>query len=162
MGDFTSSEDCKNLYGNEMGDQMFCAMRVYDGNVNGACLGDHGGPILGKYDGFEEVFQVGIVSWGNPCSEWQKPGVYADIYSVYDWIQETIEKWQPSSSPTEFKFFSPPYYAPAGAPYAVPPPFAVPPLPSKKTTSIPTSSPTKKTITSSPTKKTTKKTTILE
>lgn len=45
--------------------------------------GDSGGPIVaGEY-------QVGIVSWGNPCARGY-PDVHTRVYSYVDWIKENI------------------------------------------------------------------------
>ncbi|XP_051170628.1 uncharacterized protein LOC127287634 [Leptopilina boulardi] len=47
----------------------------------GLCNGDSGGPIVaGEY-------QVGIVSWGNPCAK-GSPDVHTRVFSYVDWINE--------------------------------------------------------------------------
>uniref|UniRef100_A0A6P4F629 Testisin n=1 Tax=Drosophila rhopaloa TaxID=1041015 RepID=A0A6P4F629_DRORH len=57
------------------------------------CLGDSGGPLTTRVNvnktKYREV-QVGIVSFGN--SDCNGPGVYTDVTSHMDWIQETINK----------------------------------------------------------------------
>ena len=48
--------------------------------------GDSGGPLIDKSTGS----LVGIVSWGEGCGLFGKPGVYTRVSAYADWIEETI------------------------------------------------------------------------
>jgi secreted trypsin-like serine protease len=50
--------------------------------------GDSGGPIHQWLDDHWE--QVGIVSYGTGCALANHPGVYTRLSFYYDWIQETM------------------------------------------------------------------------
>lgn len=75
-------EDCKKSFVVEgVTDTMFCAGLL---NVGGkdACTGDSGGPLV--VDGVV----AGIVSWSKGCARPDRPGVYTDVASFLDWIEE--------------------------------------------------------------------------
>ena len=58
------------------------------GDLTDTCEGDSGGPLVTQVDGRWTL--IGVVSYGNNCSEPSYPGVYARVTSVLDWIlQET-------------------------------------------------------------------------
>ena len=57
-------------------ENMFCAGRA----GKSACNGDSGGPVL--FDGV----QVGISSWTMSCQRPDFPVVYANVYSLRQWI----------------------------------------------------------------------------
>lgn len=65
-------------------DSMICA-----GGEAGrdACSGDSGGPLVNP-DGI----LVGVVSWGWGCAVADRPGVYAAVAAVSDWIYENTNK----------------------------------------------------------------------
>ena len=54
-----------------------------------SCNGDSGGPLVCRM-GSQGYTLVGITSWGiNPCGS-STPGVYTNIHSYIDWIDENI------------------------------------------------------------------------
>lgn len=65
---------------------MFCA-GVWGGGKD-SCQGDSGGPIVRKI-GNSHV-QVGVVSWGEGCARVKKPGIYARVSKVHDWIKKVV------------------------------------------------------------------------
>ncbi|GLD92500.1 hypothetical protein PINS_up001059 [Pythium insidiosum] len=64
---------------------MFCA-----GGESGkdACQGDSGGPVVRVDSELQADELVGVVSWGEGCGLEGKPGVYARLATVLDWIQD--------------------------------------------------------------------------
>ena len=69
---------------------MLCA-----GYVNGgkdACTGDSGGPIVKKIiteGGPTKHLLVGVVSFGYKCAKPNRPGGYARVSALYEWIRQT-------------------------------------------------------------------------
>jgi secreted trypsin-like serine protease len=53
-----------------------------------SCQGDSGGPLVAKVQG--KFVQVGIVSWGHSCADGVFPGIYTNVSSYKDWINDTI------------------------------------------------------------------------
>jgi hypothetical protein len=78
-------DKCKQVYGNEVTDGMFCA------GVGAAdsCQGDSGGPAF-IFDKDGRRLLAGIVSWGAGCTQKQYPGVYVDVTRYRDFINATI------------------------------------------------------------------------
>lgn len=64
-------------------ENMLCA-----GGVEGrdACAGDSGGPLVN-----EDGLLVGVVSWGWGCAEAYRPGVYAAVAAISDWISSNVQ-----------------------------------------------------------------------
>lgn len=55
------------------------------------CKGDGGSPLVCPIHNTKNRFvQVGIVAWGINCGERGVPGVYANVASVRDWIDEQL------------------------------------------------------------------------
>nr|XP_030705858.1 kallikrein-7-like [Globicephala melas] len=84
--DIISSEDCRKVYRNLLGDSMLCA-GIPNSSTN-ACNGDSGGPLMCK-----GTLQ-GLVSWGAfPCGQPNNPAVYTQVCKYIDWINTTISTY---------------------------------------------------------------------
>ena len=86
--DYISFETCQQAYGSRLNRNMVCA-----GLENGgkdACNGDSGGPLVTEFLDDEELAyrQIGVVSWGEGCAEPGKYGVYTNVISYIDWIDD--------------------------------------------------------------------------
>ncbi|XP_062124239.1 chymotrypsin-2 [Drosophila sulfurigaster albostrigata] len=80
---YVPSSQCNSTYGytKDLDVGHLCAV----GSVgNGACHGDHGGPLVDSQGRL-----VGIGNWGVPCGR-GFPDVFARVSYYYDWIQSTI------------------------------------------------------------------------
>lgn len=73
---------CQAAYPMAIYGSMICA--IGDG-ARDACQGDAGGPLLLE-DDVSQPALVGIVSWGEGCARPDKPGVYANVDDLRDWI----------------------------------------------------------------------------
>ncbi|XP_070074655.1 trypsin epsilon-like isoform X2 [Drosophila takahashii] len=75
--------DCQNVYNNlkNITKDMICA----DEPGSGSCTTDSGGPLVSVND--QKL--IGIVSFGEGCAR-EKPGVYADVAFLREWINKTI------------------------------------------------------------------------
>ena len=82
---------------------------IHDKDNNGlidmgkdACQGDSGGPLTCVRDGQPVV--VGLVSWGLECANEGEPGIYTNVFSYIDWIEEVIaastDPWTTTSTST--------------------------------------------------------------
>lgn len=57
-----------------------------------ACDGDGGGPLMcPMFEGSNQYFQAGLVSWGIDCGEKDVPGVYANLQEVSFWIKQKLK-----------------------------------------------------------------------
>ena len=81
-----TNDKCSTQYGGGITDSMLCA--GYDAGGKDSCQGDSGGPLFVEV-GASPVL-VGVVSWGEGCARANKPGVYARVSALYDFISSTI------------------------------------------------------------------------
>ena len=83
--------DIQKMYNQTDNTLQLCANGKVDKfHARDACQGDSGGPLY-SYENGEEIL-VGIVSWGYECGYLDSPGVYTNVTSFLDWINETITK----------------------------------------------------------------------
>lgn len=81
-------EECNGRYYRGLiDDMMVCAM----GQGTDACQGDSGGPLVG-FDQLNNMFLLGVVSWGEQCGDTAKPGVYASVPQYLDWIEDVVSE----------------------------------------------------------------------
>lgn len=96
---------CKKLYGSLIKKGMLCAGYVEGGKdscqvqtkrkrllalKHVLAQGDSGGPLVGN------GLLYGVVSWGEGCARYNKPGVYTDVAYFRRWILEKGLKGQAS------------------------------------------------------------------
>ncbi|XP_027692243.1 hepatocyte growth factor activator [Vombatus ursinus] len=77
------------VYGADITPNMFCA--GYFDCKSDACQGDSGGPLACEKNGVSYLY--GIISWGDGCGRFYKPGVYTRVTNYVDWINDKI--WPP-------------------------------------------------------------------
>ncbi|WP_444998217.1 trypsin-like serine protease [Aliikangiella sp. IMCC44359] len=90
-----SNSTCNSAYGGGINDTMLCAGLASGGKD--ACQGDSGGPIVAAYQ--NQIYSIGVVSWGDGCARPNKYGVYADTYRFVDWINSKIGGTTPPPPP---------------------------------------------------------------
>jgi len=87
-----SNSDCTGNYGysaSEIDSTMICAQgRTSSGAITDACQGDSGGPLVCNEGGNWIIH--GATSWGYGCAGANHPGVWARVWEVMDWIEDTL------------------------------------------------------------------------
>jgi len=91
--DVISQAQCQKAYSPKpITGRMVCAART----DKDSCQGDSGGPIIDKATGK----QIGVVSYGVGCADSNYPGVYAKVQDQIGWIQQYIDQWSATTSPS--------------------------------------------------------------
>lgn len=82
--------NARDYYNGEITDRMICA--GYEAGGHDACQGDSGGPLVcSQGSGSDETWYLfGATSWGYGCAGAKKPGVYASVPNMFEWIHETM------------------------------------------------------------------------
>ncbi|XP_077177997.1 ovochymase-2 isoform X2 [Paroedura picta] len=86
------SEECHKYYMNHSGGvskQMFCAGFPAETDKD-SCTGDSGGPLVCSSEDSSYYTLNGIISWGFGCGRKDYPGVYTNVASFIDWINQHI------------------------------------------------------------------------
>ncbi|XP_072436733.1 complement factor I [Chiloscyllium punctatum] len=79
--------NCSDIYQSDFYEGMECAGKM-DGTVD-ACKGDSGGPLVCT-DERNEVYVWGLVSWGEECGKYGRPGVYTKVSHYFEWISSHV------------------------------------------------------------------------
>lgn len=81
-----ATDECEDMMDFDLTDRMMCA--GFEQGGQDACMGDSGGPLVARRkDNKHQLFQVGIVSWGEGCARKQRPGIYTRLTDVNQWIR---------------------------------------------------------------------------
>ncbi|XP_054828432.1 ovochymase-2 [Eublepharis macularius] len=86
------SEACHKYYLNHSGGvskKMFCAGFPAESDKD-SCTGDSGGPLVCPSEDSSYYTLNGIISWGFGCGRKDYPGVYTNVASFIDWINQHI------------------------------------------------------------------------
>lgn len=77
------------IYADYVNDTMICA-GVEEGGRD-SCQGDSGGPLYRTDPADNSVLSVvGITSWGISCGLAESPGVYTNVASYIDWVENAL------------------------------------------------------------------------
>ncbi|CAG0899004.1 unnamed protein product [Darwinula stevensoni] len=86
-----SDADCDDYYSSFGGidfDAHICAGNMPEGGAD-SCQGDSGGPMFETGGGIVS----GIVSWGVGCARPEFPGVYSQLATYMDWVEENRQRF---------------------------------------------------------------------
>jgi len=85
--DVTNQTECSRNYPGQITSSMICA-GIGNYQEKDTCQGDSGGPltVINSAGQFE---LVGLTSWGEGCAS-GKPGVYANVPYLREWVTSTI------------------------------------------------------------------------
>lgn len=75
---------CSEYYRSYISELKICA--GYDRGKIDSCQGDSGGPLVCPQNG--KAYLAGVVSYGIGCARPQKPGVYANVEKLLDFIED--------------------------------------------------------------------------
>ena len=83
-----TNSECESLYEGRfvITDSMLCA--GYPDGGKDSCKGDSGGPFVCNDNGKAVI--AGVVSFGDGCALPKKPGVYARVTKILDWIKNNM------------------------------------------------------------------------
>lgn len=85
---YTDNENCKEHWGEDIKDDMFC---LIPNGAGVACTGDSGGPAVLRGATSESDLLAGVISWGPvDCNSAQQPIVNARITSTIKWIDSVL------------------------------------------------------------------------
>jgi secreted trypsin-like serine protease len=79
--------DC-DVYEKKRYDPVFNMCAGFKSGFRDSCQGDSGGPLMAKYK--DQVFLIGIVSFGSGCARQESPGVYVRMTRKKEWIQSIV------------------------------------------------------------------------
>ncbi|ODM92213.1 Coagulation factor X, partial [Orchesella cincta] len=80
---YISSSQCSSFYKNLITERMMCS--GFEDGEQDACTGDSGGPLIHQVES-KQWWQMGVVSFGEGCARAGKPGVYAKVTEMNQWI----------------------------------------------------------------------------
>lgn len=88
---FIDNNICRSLFGEAMGTLSFCAGDIERGLID-SCQGDSGGPLVGYSNKGASLH--GITSFGVGCAQPERPGVYTQVSTYKNWIEQQVQQFQ--------------------------------------------------------------------